>query len=424
MIRGQWRFISSLSPKLGLPPQPPPPPHRSLPQAVCLPNVLMLVCLGKPNFQSATSSFRNETKETTMQHMQFHHTCSFFFDEQSDGCLKGEWGQHVASRLAANPRQQLGVQVCRTAFQGMKTCSCGVGGETLTRVNIQLVRLLVWVVISGTASGYTQTRGDFDSKTFTCTMPLLAFTIGHMMRFMQFCRRIVVAILFSLSSYFPSTLLGCATPEGHAHQTPSLPYCVLEMAVWHITEVNLIPLRRVCRAFQRIIDTLFRGRMLRFLCNSEPLTWTSEVHGGRVGEMALWANVRIGTQDASFPDVCRSNFGRHVLKHRVLGHLIVPAKHRVKAQQLLLRTGHFETEDLYTVDPDLRFRCRDYWEARHAFDGGISVPQVVCAPRSQLLGAHRALCPCCAKSRLFFTTCSHGSQGPQFCTPNGSCTLL
>ena len=31
-------------------------------------------------------------------------------------------------------------------------------------------------------------------------------------------------------------------------------------------------------------------------------------------------------------------------------------------------------------------------------------------------GAHRALCPRCAKSRLFFTTGSHGSQGPQFCT--------
>ena len=35
---------------------------------------------------------------------------------------------------------------------------------------------------------------------------------------------------------------------------------------------------------------------------------------------------------------------------------------------------------------------------------------------------------CCVKSRLFFTTGSHGSQGPEFCTPdavlNGSCTLL
>ena len=27
-------------------------------------------------------------------------------------------------------------------------------------------------------------------------------------------------------------------------------------------------------------------------------------------------------------------------------------------------------------------------------------------------GAHRALCPRCAKSRLFSTTSSHGSQGP------------
>ena len=32
-------------------------------------------------------------------------------------------------------------------------------------------------------------------------------------------------------------------------------------------------------------------------------------------------------------------------------------------------------------------------------------------------GAHRALCTCCAKSRLFHTTGSHGSQGPDFCTP-------
>ena len=31
-------------------------------------------------------------------------------------------------------------------------------------------------------------------------------------------------------------------------------------------------------------------------------------------------------------------------------------------------------------------------------------------------GAHRALCARCAKSRLFFTTGHHGSQGPEFCT--------
>ena len=31
-------------------------------------------------------------------------------------------------------------------------------------------------------------------------------------------------------------------------------------------------------------------------------------------------------------------------------------------------------------------------------------------------GAHRALCPRCAKSQLFSTTGSHGSQGPEFCT--------
>ena len=31
-------------------------------------------------------------------------------------------------------------------------------------------------------------------------------------------------------------------------------------------------------------------------------------------------------------------------------------------------------------------------------------------------GAHRALCPWCAKSWLFYTTGSHGSQGPNFCS--------
>ena len=43
-------------------------------------------------------------------------------------------------------------------------------------------------------------------------------------------------------------------------------------------------------------------------------------------------------------------------------------------------------------------------------------------------GAHRALCTRCAKSRLFPTTGSHGSEGPEFCTPDavlsGSCMLL
>ena len=43
------------------------------------------------------------------------------------------------------------------------------------------------------------------------------------------------------------------------------------------------------------------------------------------------------------------------------------------------------------------------------------------APRSHGIsvytwGAHRVLCARCAKSRLFFTTGSHRSQGPQFCT--------
>ena len=32
-------------------------------------------------------------------------------------------------------------------------------------------------------------------------------------------------------------------------------------------------------------------------------------------------------------------------------------------------------------------------------------------------GAHHALCARCAKSRLFSTTGSHGSQGPEFCNP-------
>ena len=31
------------------------------------------------------------------------------------------------------------------------------------------------------------------------------------------------------------------------------------------------------------------------------------------------------------------------------------------------------------------------------------------------MGAHRALCTRCVKSRLFSTTSSHGSQGPEFC---------
>ena len=43
-------------------------------------------------------------------------------------------------------------------------------------------------------------------------------------------------------------------------------------------------------------------------------------------------------------------------------------------------------------------------------------------------GAHHALCACCAKRRQFSTPGSHGSPGPEFCTPdavlNGSCTLL
>ena len=49
-------------------------------------------------------------------------------------------------------------------------------------------------------------------------------------------------------------------------------------------------------------------------------------------------------------------------------------------------------------------------------------------PLARHLRAHRALCARCAKIRLFSTTGSHGSQGPEFCTPhavlNGSCMLL
>ena len=55
--------------------------------------------------------------------------------------------------------------------------------------------------------------------------------------------------------------------------------------------------------------------------------------------------------------------------------------------------------------------------------------QAMCFRVTLSMGAHRALCARCAKSRLFFTTGSHGSQGPEFRTPphavlNGSCTLL
>ena len=40
-------------------------------------------------------------------------------------------------------------------------------------------------------------------------------------------------------------------------------------------------------------------------------------------------------------------------------------------------------------------------------------------PYEQLAkGAPRALCPRCAKSRLFSTTGSHGSQGSEFCAPD------
>ena len=50
---------------------------------------------------------------------------------------------------------------------------------------------------------------------------------------------------------------------------------------------------------------------------------------------------------------------------------------------------------------------------------GAQFSLIWCATDQYLasLGAHRALCPRCAKSRLFFTTGSHGSRGPEFCTP-------
>ena len=44
---------------------------------------------------------------------------------------------------------------------------------------------------------------------------------------------------------------------------------------------------------------------------------------------------------------------------------------------------------------------------------------------TQVLGgapcAVHALCPRCVKSRLFSTTGSHGSQGPEFCTLHPPC---
>ena len=42
-------------------------------------------------------------------------------------------------------------------------------------------------------------------------------------------------------------------------------------------------------------------------------------------------------------------------------------------------------------------------------------PLCLCLPSRE--GAHCALCLRCAKSRLFSTTSSYGSQGPEFCTP-------
>ena len=76
------------------------------------------------------------------------------------------------------------------------------------------------------------------------------------------------------------------------------------------------------------------------------------------------------------------------------------------------------------------FSCRLLLGRRVAFS-----PRLMLRPSSRplpggrgSLGAHRVLCAHCAKSRLFSTTGSHGSQGPEFCTPdavlNSSCTPL
>ena len=61
-------------------------------------------------------------------------------------------------------------------------------------------------------------------------------------------------------------------------------------------------------------------------------------------------------------------------------------------------------------------------------DCTLSLTVFVFARRVHYLGAHRALCLRCAKGRLCSTAGSHGSQGPELCTPdavlNGSCMPL
>ena len=84
-----------------------------------------------------------------------------------------------------------------------------------------------------------------------------------------------------------------------------------------------------------------------------------------------------------------------------------------------------------TLHPSRCAPCNEYLPSRaECWAGRLHAPKSVCTEKWPLgsWGAHRELCPCCAKSRLFFTTGSHGSQGPEFCTfhavLNGSCTLL
>ena len=48
------------------------------------------------------------------------------------------------------------------------------------------------------------------------------------------------------------------------------------------------------------------------------------------------------------------------------------------------------------------------------FQGVIIVPHEIFP--SEIMGAHHALCPRCAKSGLSFTTGSYGSQGPECCS--------
>ena len=75
------------------------------------------------------------------------------------------------------------------------------------------------------------------------------------------------------------------------------------------------------------------------------------------------------------------------------------------------------------------FSCTKFWVKKSCF--GVGGCEEGGTPPFLWEGAPcavPALCPGCAKSPLFSTAGSHGSQGPEFCTPdavlNGSCTLL